>query len=237
MPNLINAIVQSNLIVETISDSLKYEFTILTTVITLSFATITAMAAYFGWNNKKATTEAIEDSKKKIANLLDEAINKQIKDSINPKIQDIEKIVKQEAVIREVKVKYCLPFANRKIENLEEFRLLENRGFYIKAEKSYSIQSKLEDCDVFVLDFVNGEYQDNEDDKNKILDIINKAANSIPKKSAFIFYVKVHLSHAKLNSIFQDIDVYYTPANNVLTLMGRVIDAAQINKAFEGLER
>lgn len=226
MTDLINAIAHSNIFAESASDLIREEFGLLKFLITFSYTVITAIAAFLGFN----TWKSLKESKEQISELVEQAVTKEIAERISQRIEDVERIVKQEAIVSTTKVRYCLPMLNPDIESLQEYQLLKNRGFNIAPAANYERKSSFGNCDVVVMDYVNGEFPDDEE----VIDVLTKVADKISKRSTIVIYIKRRVN--KLDSIFSDRDIYYTPANNVLTLMGRVIDAAQINKAFAGLK-
>ena len=226
MTDLINAIAHSNIFAESASDLIREEFGLLKFLITFSYTVITAIAAFLGFN----TWKSLKESKEQISELVEQAVTKEIAERISQRIEDVERIVKQEAIVSTTKVKYCLPMLNPDIESLQEYQLLKNRGFNTAPAANYERKSSFSNCDVVVMDFVNGEFPEDEE----VIDILTNVADIISERSTIVIYIKRRVD--KLDNIFSDRDIYYTPANNVLTLMGRVIDAAQINKAFAGLK-
>lgn len=226
MLDLFTAIVQSNILAESASDLIKEEFGLLKFLITFSYKIVTAIAGFLGFT----TWKNLKESRERINELVEKAVAKEIAERVNQRITEVERIVQKEAIVSSTEVKYCLPMLDPDIESLQEYQLLTNRGFKISSVENYERKSSFSNCDVVVMDFVNGQFSDNDE----VISILEKVVVIIPEKSTIVIYIKCRVD--RLDNTFTNQDVYYTPANNILTLMGRVIDAAQINKAFKGLK-
>lgn len=235
MLNLVTLIANNNLIAQTTtSDLISDELGLLKFLVIFSYTAITSIAGFLGlttWRN-------IQDAKQQVNSLVEEAVIKEIAEILDTKKEDVKAIIETESIIKQTNVKYCLPHSNKDIKSIEEFKLLNNRKYQITSEKNYAAKTPFLECDVFILDFVNGDFKDNDKDKNEILRIIETAAKNMLDKSTLVYFVKLRLDNGKLYSIFEaeNINIYHTAANNALTLMGRVMDAAQITKASKGLE-
>ena len=233
MANLINAITQSNILAQITGDLIRDEFDLLKLMITISFSivsfaflSVTAIAGFVGFTK----IQSLRELKEGVNDLVEKAVANEIAERINQRIDDVERIVRQEEIVSSTNVKYCLPMLDPDIKSLQEYQLLNNRGFDISPVENYERKSSFSNCDVVVMDFVNAEFPDEE-----VISILNKIVTLIPERSTIVIYIKRRVN--ELDNVFDNQDVYYTPANNVLTLMGRAIDAAQINKAFEGLDK
>ena len=229
MPNLINAIAHLNLLGDITPELVKDEFDLLKFMITISysiisfaFIAVTSIAIYVGLNK----IQTLKELKEGVNDLVEQAVSKEIAERVNKRIEDVERIVKQETIVSSTNIKYCLPMLNPDLESLQEYQLLNNRGFNISPVENYERKSSFSNCDVVIVDFVNAEFPDEE-----VISILNKIVGLIPERSTIVIYIKRRVN--QLDSIFSNEDVYYTPANNILTLMGRAIDAAQINKALK----
>ncbi|VEP18152.1 conserved hypothetical protein [Hyella patelloides LEGE 07179] len=234
MSNLINAIAHSNFLASITSELVKDEFDLLKSnisysyrIINFAFISVTAIAGFVGLTK----ILSFKELKRDVNDLIERTVTKEIAEKVNQRIEDVERIVKQEAIVSSTNVKYCLPMLNPDIRSLQEYKLLDNRGFNISPVENHERKSSFSNCDVVVMDFVNGQFSDDEE----VISILKKIVAIIPERLTIVIYIKRRVN--ELDNIFNNQDVYYTPANNVLTLMGRAIDAAQINKAFAGLKK
>lgn len=215
-------IVQSSLIAESANHLMSQELNLLMRQFTLFYSGIGILATFITILISVSYWKTIKDAKEQIDSLVKKAVAEEISNRVNQRIEDVEKIIQKEAIVSQTVAKYCLPMLNPDVQLLEEYQLLKNRGFQISPVENYERRASYAKCHVLIMDFVNANFPDDQE----VVNILKEVANNIPDKSTIVIYIKRRV--AELDSIFSNQDVYYTPANNILTLMGRVIDAAQI---------
>ncbi len=228
MANLITAIAHNNLLAQITSELVKDEFDLLKSnisysyrVITFAFLAVTTIAGAVGFTK----IQSLKELKEGVNDLVEKTVAKEIAEKVNQRIEDVERIVKQEAIVSSTNIKYCLPMLDPDVKSLQEYKLLDNRGFNISPVENHERKSSFSQCDVVIMDFVNSQFSDDEE----VINILKKIVAIIPGRSTIVIYIKRRVN--ELDNIFNNQDVYYTPANNILTLMGRAIDAAQIANA------
>ena len=91
---------------------------------------------------------------------------------------------------------------------------------------------KTPQCDVLVLDFLTKDFS--EDERARIISNIISIFNQSPVKFTLVIYVPFgnkRLSD-ELQKLLDDNNIFSTPANLPITLMGRVVDAAHMSYAI-----
>lgn len=78
-----------------------------------------------------------------------------------------------------------------------------------------------------VLDFVNQDFTDDEASA-----IVEQVADNFSPKSVLVIYIGRRVP--AFDNLLKDKNIYYTPANNAVSLMGRVVDSAHMAYALRG---
>lgn len=242
MTDLINAIAHNNLLVQITSDLVKDEFDLLKFLIIVSYSIFFGVLGLSGFGIWKAFSEINET----IMQIVDKKVVDEMSKLLEVKKEDVKAILETESIIKKTNVTYFLPHSNKEqdIDLLEEFKLLKKRRYKIMPRKDYGNKTPFLDCDVSVLDFINGVLVNIGNDRNAsnadkkknnedILDVVKTVANNMQEKTTLVIYVEGRVNG--LDEIFDNHSKYYTPANNLVSLMGRVMDAAQITEAAKGL--
>jgi hypothetical protein len=162
---------------------------------------------------------------------VDGIVRRQVEREIGSRIQNrldrLEDVLVREAVLGQITVDYILPVAQ--LNSLpHEVKFLQRRGFratprFIPAEQ---ISATTLIGEVVVLDLFNSKIAPDQADA-----IIRAIAQQIPfKRSVLVVYI-VGYQSKELNQILAD-GHYCVPANSLLSLVGRVVDAAYVADAL-----
>lgn len=164
--------------------------------------------------------------RKKIKDLVEQQVAKSIAEQINKSRQIVERSLEREEVIDRTIVDYILPTDAPVTEATKECQILRKRGFQEVRFCSRLQELAPQTHKIVILDFVNENFQ-NED----IIRIVEEVSNILSNKSVLVIYINRRVDG--LDNFFTDKQIYYTPANNAITLIGRVVDAAQTAYALQ----
>lgn len=170
-------------------------------------------------NKYKQTVKEIKEiTNNKIDYFQQEALQ-QISIITKRKIEDIQKTINRESVIRKTNILYFHTYQ----EQPKEYQLLKDRGF-IKISPTSDLNNLEIKNTILVLDFVNSKSNDIEKDVDSLLN--NLEANSFVNSILIIYFV----GHSeRINQLKESKKIdYYTATNNRITLVGAAVDSAYI---------
>jgi hypothetical protein len=171
--------------------------------------------------------KTLSDVKQSAGALVTQEVNRIVSQTIKERVDYLERVLEREEVIGWITIDYLL-LTNRRPDNLpEECKLLQNRGFQaVKFRHSLS-QSARQARDIVVLDFVNHDFTDDEAST-----IAEQVMNNFSPQSVLVIYVGRRVP--AFDNLLNGKNIYYTLANNTVTLMARVVDSAHIAYALRG---
>ena len=107
MPDLIIAITNLNLLGDITPELVKDEFDLLKFMITISysiisfaFLAVTAIASFVGFTK----IQTLNELKEGVNDLVEQAVAKEIAERVNKRIEDVERIVKQEVIAQSANI-------------------------------------------------------------------------------------------------------------------------------------
>jgi hypothetical protein len=202
-------------------------FTAIAILLTLIGLLTAIFVIVTSWQNKKTLKEAKADIEKSVKR----QVNNYIATTIEKRVESLERTLEKEEVIGSTIVKYVVSIEQNNGRKAEEVKLLEQRGFKDVFVRFYPLQRDRKQYDVLVLDFVNKSFTNNEEKEKEVLDIVKQASENMLPQTALVVYVAGRIEG--LDDVLKKKQVYFTPANNAITLMGRVVDAAQMAYALQ----
>lgn len=152
-------------------------------------------------------------------------INNNISATITQRIEDVQRAIEREGIIGFTSIEYV---ALNSPSQPKEVNLLRNRSF-----QAVNFRSNWEQLgnqyDVLVLDFFTQDFSD-----EQRLEIIRENINKFSSQSALVIYAPPPPKGLKpeVFTVLDENQVYYTPANNPVALIGRVVDAAHMAYAL-----
>lgn len=149
-------------------------------------------------------------------------VNRGISETVNRRIEDIERAIDREGIIGSTSINYLL---RGNSAEPKEFNFLKGRGFQ-DVRFCQEIQQISARYNVLVLDFVNQEFT-TEQKEEMIAQI-----NFLPQSALVIYHPFQPPIPLTIFEILNQKQVHYTPANNSVALIGRVVDAAQMAYAL-----
>lgn len=169
-----------------------------------------------------AITKEVNRRFPKLEEDIKQDVNRSVSQTLDRRIEDVTRAIEREGVIGSTQIAYFVPNNRSKPK---EFNFLKNRGF---KEVSFcqEIQQIGSQYDVLVLDFFTQEFTNEE--KQEIVTQIR----FLPKSALVIYHSFRPPIPQKVFDILDLQQVYYTPANNPVALIGRVVDAAQMAYAL-----
>jgi hypothetical protein len=216
---------KANTILDSIST--KYNFAMNSIIalvgVILTFITIALGLLYYSTNNnlKEATNNATE----KIKNKVDQYIAEQIE----IEVENAKRTLETERIVSETIVDYYIPDDS---SETNEYKLFQQRGFKDVKFSNNGEKPETPLGQVFVLDlenirnFSSLSQEDKEAETRKNLPIV---LDWIKHKKAIVLVIYVNGHIKAINELLsQEKERYYTPANNAVTLMGRVVNAAYV---------
>ena len=177
--------------------------------------------------NKKTLKDAKEEIDKSVKRQLQSYIVK----SIEQRIESLERTFEKEEVIGSTIIKYVESIENSNEEKAEEVNLLKQRGFKDVFVQSYPLKRDRKMYDVLVIDFFNRIFKDNEEKEKEVVNIVEHVIDNLLPQTALVVYVSGYIKG--LDNVIKNKQVYFTPANNPVSLIGRVVDAAQMAYALQ----
>lgn len=195
-----------------------------TTTINITLGIFSAILAALGGIGIFVFGRSLQETKKSVDRLVETEVNKTISGAIEKRIGYLEKVLDREEVTGKTRVNYLLLTTAHPSPPIA-FRLLRNRGFQ-QIDFHNEVPSSLENS-VVVLDWANYDFSE-EQQRQQVNEIINRAATS----SILIVYIKKRSS--VVNELLERNEIdFKIAANNSLSLMGYVIDAAHISAAMQ----
>lgn len=194
-----------------------------TTTINITIGIFGAILAALGGIGIFVFGRSLQETKKSVDRLVETEVNKTISGAIEKRIGYLEKVLDREEVTGKTKVTYLL-LTNARLSQPIACRLLRNRGF--KIDFYNELPKALED-NVIVLDWSNYDFSE-EQQRQQVDEIIKRTTTS----SILIVYIKKRSS--VVNELLERSEIdFKIAANNNLSLMGYVVDAAHISAAMQ----
>ena len=182
------------------------------------------------FQNKKSLKDAIAEIDKSVKR----QVNTYIVKSIEKRIESLERTVEKEEVIGSTIIKYIESINHNKRETLAEIKLLKQRGFKDVLVDSYPLKRDSKMYDVLVIDFFNRNFASPEEKEQEVVNIVEQVIDNLLPQSALVVYVSGYIKG--LDNVIKNKQVYFTPANNPVSLIGRVVDSAQMAYALQHSE-
>lgn len=182
------------------------------------------------FQNKKTLKDAIAEIDKSVKR----QVNIYIVKSIEKRIESLERTVEKEEVIGSTIIKYVESINRNNRETLAEVKLLKQRGFKDIFVNSYPLKRDRKMYDVLVIDFFNRSFASPEEKEEEVVNIVEQVIDNLLPQTALVVYVSSYIKG--LDNVIKNKQVYFTPANNPVSLIGRVVDAAQMAYALQHSE-
>ncbi len=174
----------------------------------------TVIAFIFGKN--------LDDAKKVARDAIRQEVDSHVTTLVQTEVDNVKRTLQRERIIGDTTVNYYLP---HQTQPPREFKLLQVRGFRdVRFPKDLQqLQTTL--SDVIVLDLENWLTTLPEAEQEAAAkDQIDTLLNLLPRSAVLVVYVRSVVKY--LYSVPRD--RYITPANNPITLIGMVTDAAYV---------
>ncbi len=171
--------------------------------------------------------KTLSDVKQSAGSLVTQEVNRIVSKTIKERVDYFERVLEREEVIGRVTVDYLLPIEHRPDKSPEECQLLQNRGFQEVKARWFVDQRDRRLWDILVLDFVNHDFTDDD-----VSAKVKEVADNFSPKSVLVIYIGRRVP--ALDNLSKNKKIYYTLANNAVSLMGRVVDSAHMAYALRG---
>jgi hypothetical protein len=172
-----------------------------------------------------AITQEVNSILPRLKEEIKQEVNRGVSETVNRRIEEVQRTLDREKVVSSTKIDYLLPLENQPTRVPQECNLLERRGFGEVRFRHNLQQHNAQLYDVVVIDFVNSDFTDEE-----VSNIVEEVTTNWSSQSALAIYIGRRVE--ALDDLLRDKQIYFTPANNAVTLMGRVVDAAQMAYAL-----
>jgi hypothetical protein len=176
----------------------------------------------------------LDDAKKMASQLIQQEVDKRVAVLVDAKIVEVERTFKRERVIGSTNVDYYLPEGDAAPN---EFKLLEVRGFQKVRFCPDEGALRRTPANVVVLDLENwltptGRFPTlpEADREAQAKPLIDRLLNILPTSTVLVVYIRIPVKY-----IFTlPKDRYVPPANNPVSLVGNVADAAYVSAGDRG---
>ena len=166
-----------------------------------------------------------QEIKQSLDEMVRAEVNKQIASTVQAQVEDLDRIVRREALVGQTQVDYLLPTATAN-DLTAEYQLLKARGFQM-AWLPYDPDRRLAASHVLVLDLINPNLSE-ERQEALITEVGRKISHLSPQPPVLVIYVR---GRRQAVDAFPK-EMVYIPANGRGTLIGAVTDAAQVAYAL-----
>jgi len=166
-----------------------------------------------------------QEIKQSLDEMVRAEVNKQIASTVQAQVEDLDRIVRREALVGQTQVDYLLPTATAN-DLTAEYQLLKARGFQM-AWLPYDPDRRLAASHVLVLDLINPNLSE-ERQEALITEVGRKISHLSPQPPVLVIYVR---GRRQAVDAFPK-EMVYIPANSRGTLIGAVTDAAQVAYAL-----
>ena len=166
-----------------------------------------------------------QEIKQSLDEMVRHEVNKQIAQTVQAKVDEIDRVVQREALVGQTRVAYLL--LNPSVDPVpDEYQLLKARGFQM-AVLPYDRDRRFPDAHVIVLDLINTTLPAERQDKLTTA-VSEKTSAMRPHSAVLVIYVKGH------RDVITNLpkERYYIPVNGRVALVGAVTDAAQVAYAL-----
>jgi hypothetical protein len=204
----------------------------LTTTFNLFVGAITAILAFAGilfaitgFRNRQEIQQTLKEARLKIAEQVRSEVDRQISEKINEEVGYIKRMAGREAVIGRTQVGYVYITDDMDF-TLPEYVLLEARGFQVN-HWHYQRDRRWPSSHVFVIDLITPNPSD-ERKEALVAEITREFLNQSHPPAVLVFYVKGRVE--AINTLPRELN--YITSNMRGTLLGAVVDAAQIAHAL-----
>lgn len=200
-------------------------FNVFVGLISAILAVVGTLLAITGFRNRQEIQQTLKEAKLQIAEQVRSEVDRQIAEKIDEEIGYIKRIAGREAVIGRTQVHYVYVTDDLDF-TLPEYTQLEARGFQVNPFH-YRRDRRWPPSHVFVIDLVTPN-PSNEQKEALVADIAQQFLAQPRPPATLVFYVKGIVN--AIDALPKELN--YNIANMRGTLLGRVIDAAQIAHAL-----
>jgi BMFP domain-containing protein YqiC len=162
-----------------------------------------------------------QEIKQSLDEMVRAEVNKQIASTVQAQVEDLDRIVRREALVGQTQVDYLLPTATAN-DLTAEYQLLKARGFQM-AWLPYDPDRRLAASHVLVLDLINPNLSE-ERQEALITEVGRKISHLSPQPPVLVIYVR---GRRQAVDAFPK-EMVYIPANSRGTMIGAVTDAATL---------
>lgn len=148
-------------------------------------------------------------------------VEKAVQQYVQTEVDTLRRLLERESAIDRVSVDYILPKGT--VQETPEHKMLRDRGFRIDPIR-YGIDSYRLSREVTVIDFVNGEYPDEEID-DEVRKALAALAPQLQSSSIVVIYVGKNIP--EIYKLKKE-TLFIATANMAITLVGAVASAAAI---------
>lgn len=193
-------------------------------IVSIFIGVLAALIGFFYFSN-------IREARKNIRELVNQEVQKNIMQAIEIEKQQIERSLQKEKIISDTKITYLLPKEQRNYQNTQEISMLEGRGFS-QVYICYNLQNFYpKNYDILVIDFINFSLT-SEEKMGVVEKIIEESSNDL----IWVIYNssdRAEYLSPELTQKLKASNIKYIVANTYISLMGNVVDAAQVAYALK----
>lgn len=218
-------------------DSLAESFRSFTMTVNITVTIVLALIALLGLIGTFIFGKSLQE----VTTVTDGIVRRRIAKTIGKRIDDLERVMELEEVIANTRILYVLPHSNSEPQQLEDFNMLEQRGFKdIRLESNLNFRRSRKE--IVVLDVANITDPEIKDSKEKKDKLVCEVAKKCLGEVVFVIYYPgmsdIITKLRKKEAIFEEEALkteqpkYWHPANTPVSLMGSVVDAAHVNQSL-----
>lgn len=204
---------------------LTTSFNLFVAVISTILAVVGTLLAVTGFRNRQETQQTLKEARLQIAEQVRSEVDRQIAAKIDEELGYIKSIAGREAVIGRTPVEYVY-LTDQMDFTLPEYVLLEARGFPIN-HFHYRRDRRWPKSPVFVVDLITPGLTD-EQKEIMVQEITEQFLAQQRQPAVLVIYVKGFVK--AINTLPAELN--YITSNMRGTLLGAVVDAAQIAHAL-----
>jgi hypothetical protein len=189
------------------------------TLVNVAITVLVAVIGILGFSTRKEIKQSLDD-------MVRAEVSKQLANTVQAQVEDLDRIVRREALVGQTQVDYLLPTATAN-DLTAEYQLLKARGFQM-AWLPYDPDRRLAASHVLVLDLINPNLSE-ERQEAFITEVGRKISHLSSQTPVLVIYVR---GRRQAVDAFPK-EMVYIPANSRGTLIGAVTDAAQVAYALK----
>jgi hypothetical protein len=206
---------------------LTESFNAFVSTINTAFVLIGILLGVLGLVGSFLYGKTLSDVKQSAGTLVTQEVNRIVSKTIKERVDYLERVLEREEVIGWMTIDYLLPSNRRPDKFPEECKLLQNRGFATVKFRHSLGERERQARDIVVLDFVNHDFTDDE-----VSTLAEQVMTNFSPQSVLVIYIGRRVT--AFDNLLSKTNIYYTLANNTVTLMARVVDSAHIAYALRG---